>query len=197
VTAESPRRTNVAVPAGATRVDAAGEWSTPGLIDGAGQMDCVEIGAVQARASTRSAGNDVAAGFNVLEASIPRPPSSRETDGGCDDHAGRSGSLVSRPSGGLIWGQRRSSISTGPRSKRCRSNRPPRWSRLERRQRRMRAAARAPRLPSACAGSQRRARVCHSARRLPASQIRTQCSAADLEALHVPRRPSRRRTAAA
>src|SRR5256886_12058040 len=33
-------------PSGATRIDATGKWGTPGLIDGAGQLGVVEIGAV-------------------------------------------------------------------------------------------------------------------------------------------------------
>src|SRR5256886_9882429 len=33
-------------PSGATRIDATGKWGTPGLIDGAGQLGLVGIGAV-------------------------------------------------------------------------------------------------------------------------------------------------------
>src|SRR5438132_464297 len=36
----------VATPSDATRIDAQGKWVTPGLIDGAGQVGLVEIGAV-------------------------------------------------------------------------------------------------------------------------------------------------------
>src|SRR2546426_11711669 len=36
---------NVAVPSDATRIDAAGQWGTPGVIDGGGQMGLVEINA--------------------------------------------------------------------------------------------------------------------------------------------------------
>lgn len=63
--------TNVAVPAGATRIDATGKWITPGLIDGGGQMGLTEIGAVQ---NTNEAGvrdSAVAASFNVLEGINP------------------------------------------------------------------------------------------------------------------------------
>src|SRR2546421_11456505 len=56
--------TNVTVPAGATRIDAAGKWVTPGLIDGAGQMGLREIGAVNNTNEATLRGNEVAAAFN-------------------------------------------------------------------------------------------------------------------------------------
>src|SRR6266849_1082566 len=58
---------NVTVPADATKIDATGKWVTPGLIDGAGQMGLTEIGAVQGTNEYTQRGNDVAAGFHVLE----------------------------------------------------------------------------------------------------------------------------------
>src|SRR5437899_11320439 len=61
----------VAVPAGATRIDASGEWVTPGLIDGAGQMRLRETGAVQHTHEATLRGNDVAAAFHGLEALHP------------------------------------------------------------------------------------------------------------------------------
>ena len=63
--------TNVAVPAGATRIDAAGKWVTPGLIDAAGQMGLREISAVQNTNEASLRGNEVAAAFNVLEGVNP------------------------------------------------------------------------------------------------------------------------------
>lgn len=63
--------TNVAVPAGATRIDAAGKWITPGLIDGAGQMGLREISAVQGTNESQLRGTEVAAAFNVLEGINP------------------------------------------------------------------------------------------------------------------------------
>ena len=63
--------TRVAIPAGATRIDATSMWVTPGLLDGSGQMGLVEIGAVTA---TRDAGmltDTVAAAFNVAEGINP------------------------------------------------------------------------------------------------------------------------------
>jgi len=61
----------VAVPAGATRIDASGKWVTPGLIDGAGQMGLREIGAVQNTNEATLRGNDVSAAFNDLEGTNP------------------------------------------------------------------------------------------------------------------------------
>jgi len=63
--------TNVAVPQGATRIDASGRWVTPGLIDGAGQMGLREISAVQNTNEGQLQGNDVAASFSVLEGINP------------------------------------------------------------------------------------------------------------------------------
>jgi imidazolonepropionase-like amidohydrolase len=63
--------TNVAVPAGATRIDATGKWVTPGLIDGGGQMGLTEIGAVQGTNEAVLRGSDVAAAFNVTEGINP------------------------------------------------------------------------------------------------------------------------------
>ena len=62
---------NVAVPTGATRIDAAGKVVTPGLIDGAGQMGLREIGAVDNTNEATLRGDDVAAAFNVLEGVNP------------------------------------------------------------------------------------------------------------------------------
>src|SRR6266581_2253184 len=62
---------NVAVPAGATRIDASGKWVTPGFIDGAGQMGLREIEMVDNTNEYRLRGNDVAASFNVLEGINP------------------------------------------------------------------------------------------------------------------------------
>lgn len=63
--------TNVAVPAGATRIDAAGKWVTPGLIDGGGQMGLVEINAVPGTREGTIADDTVAASFNVAEGINP------------------------------------------------------------------------------------------------------------------------------
>jgi imidazolonepropionase-like amidohydrolase len=91
--------TNVAVPAGATRLDAAGKWITPGLIDGGGQMGLREISAVNATNEAVLQGNDVAAAFNVLEGINPASaliPVNR-IEGVT--------TTLAVPGGGLIWGQ--------------------------------------------------------------------------------------------
>jgi imidazolonepropionase-like amidohydrolase len=91
--------TNVAVPAGATVVNAAGKWVTPGLIDGAGQMGLREIGAVQNTNESVLRGNDVAASFNVAEGINPAStliPVTR-IEGVT--------TALAVPNGNLIWGQ--------------------------------------------------------------------------------------------
>ncbi len=91
--------TNVAVPAGATRIDAAGKWITPGLIDGAGQMGLREISAVQNTNESQLRGNEVAAAFNVLEGINPAStliPVNR-IEGVT--------TTLAVPNGSLIWGQ--------------------------------------------------------------------------------------------
>jgi len=61
---------NVAIPAGATRIDAAGKWVTPGLIDGAGQLGLTEISAVQ-NTNEGFVRGTVTAAFNVAEGINP------------------------------------------------------------------------------------------------------------------------------
>lgn len=63
--------TSVAIPADATRIDAAGRWVTPGFIDGGGQMGLVEIGAVSGTREGRVQGDTIAAAFNVAEGLNP------------------------------------------------------------------------------------------------------------------------------
>ena len=63
--------TGVAIPADATRIDAAGKWVTPGFIDGGGQMGLVEIGAVGGTREGRVQGDTIAAAFNVAEGLNP------------------------------------------------------------------------------------------------------------------------------
>jgi imidazolonepropionase-like amidohydrolase len=90
---------NVAVPAGATRIDAAGKWITPGLIDGAGQMGLREISAVQGTNESQLRGTEVAAAFNVLEGINPAStliPVNR-IEGVT--------TTLAVPNGSLIWGQ--------------------------------------------------------------------------------------------
>jgi len=91
--------TNVAIPAGATRIDAAGKWVTPGLIDGAGNMGLREISAVQSTNEGTLRGNEVAAAFNVAEGINPAStliPVTR-IEGVT--------TTLAVPGGDLIWGQ--------------------------------------------------------------------------------------------
>jgi imidazolonepropionase-like amidohydrolase len=61
----------VTVPPDATRIDARGKWVTPGLIEGAGQMGLVEIGAVIGTREGTVKGDTIAAAFNVVEGINP------------------------------------------------------------------------------------------------------------------------------
>ncbi len=90
---------NIAVPAGATRIDASGKWVTPGLIDGAGQMGLREISAVQNTNEATLRGNEVAASFNVLEGINPA-----STLIAVNRMEGITTTLAV-PNGSLIWGQ--------------------------------------------------------------------------------------------
>ncbi len=63
--------TGVTTPSGATRIDATGKWVTPGLIDGAGQLGLVEIGAVPGTREGFLRGDTIAAAFNVAEGLNP------------------------------------------------------------------------------------------------------------------------------
>src|SRR5262245_5969427 len=90
---------NVAVPSGATRIDASGKWVTPGLINGTGQMGLREISSVQNTNESTLRGNDIAAAFNVLEGINPA-----STLIGVNRIEGVTTTLA-MPNGGLIWGQ--------------------------------------------------------------------------------------------
>src|SRR6266850_4566410 len=109
---------NVAVPAGATRIDASGKWVTPGLIDGAGQMGLREISAVQNTNEATLRGNEVAASFNVLEGINPA-----STLIAVNRMEGIT-STVAVPNGSLIWGQAVMRSEERRVGKECRS----RWS---------------------------------------------------------------------
>ncbi len=89
--------TDVALPADAQRVDAAGKWVTPGLVNSSTQLGLVEIGSSTTEYSL--GGNEVAAAFQVFEAINPASqliPVTR-TDGIT--------TVIAMPSGGLISGQ--------------------------------------------------------------------------------------------
>jgi imidazolonepropionase-like amidohydrolase len=91
---------NVAVPAGARRIDARGGIVTPGLFESGTNLGLVEVEAVQEAADFRiQQQNQIAAAFNVADGLNPNSmliPITRV--------AGVT-TAVSRPSGGLISGQ--------------------------------------------------------------------------------------------
>lgn len=91
--------TNVAVPTGATRIDASGKWVTPGLIDGAGQMGLREISSIQETNEATLRGNEVAAAFNVLEGINPASTLIAVT------RIEGVTTTLAVPNGDLIWGQ--------------------------------------------------------------------------------------------
>jgi imidazolonepropionase-like amidohydrolase len=62
---------DVAVPADATRIDATGQWITPGLIDGGTSLGLTEIGAVRGTNDAGVSNDTVAAAFNVAEGINP------------------------------------------------------------------------------------------------------------------------------
>ncbi len=91
---------DVAIPAGAQRVDATGKVVTPGLVNGASQLGLMEIGAVGSTREMRARGKDgIAAAFMPWEgfnpSSVLLGPA---RDGGIT-------SAVILPQGGLISGQ--------------------------------------------------------------------------------------------
>ncbi|MGZ8413425.1 MAG: amidohydrolase family protein [Gemmatirosa sp.] len=64
--------TDVAVPAGAQRIDATGKWVTPGFINAATQLGVVEIGAVAETRDVGARGRDaIAAAFTVWDGLNP------------------------------------------------------------------------------------------------------------------------------
>ncbi len=91
---------NVAIPAGARRVDATGKWITPGLVAPVSSLGVVEVGAVTDTrdASSRST-NGIAAAFRVWDAINPNAmslPVARQ-DGGIT-------TVGVMPSGGFVAG---------------------------------------------------------------------------------------------
>ena len=91
---------NVAVPADAQRIDGAGKWVTPGLINSATQLGLTEIGAIPETVESNAPGQDrIASAFRVWEglnpASMLFAPARNE---GVT-------STVIVPSGGLVAGQ--------------------------------------------------------------------------------------------
>ena len=63
---------NVAVPAGARRIDARGKIVTPGLMDSFSSLGLVEVSAVDGSADAREEDDRITAAFNVADALNPR-----------------------------------------------------------------------------------------------------------------------------
>ena len=91
---------NVAVPAGAQRIDARGKFVTPGLIDAATELGLQEIGAISTTVDWNARGRDsVYAAFRVWEGFNPASvlvPAAR---------AGGVTTVLVAPRGGLVSGQ--------------------------------------------------------------------------------------------
>src|SRR5688572_20980432 len=91
---------NVSVPDGATRIDAAGKWVTPGLVNALTGLGVSEIGQVQATVDRGARGeNSIAAAFPVWEGVNPASTmlAPARNDGVT--------SVVIVPTGGLVAGQ--------------------------------------------------------------------------------------------
>ncbi|MFL6290177.1 MAG: amidohydrolase, partial [Thermoanaerobaculia bacterium] len=63
---------DVAVPAGARRIDATGKVVTSGFMDSLSRLGLVEVGAVEETVDTRTQRDEITAAFNVADAINPR-----------------------------------------------------------------------------------------------------------------------------
>lgn len=63
---------DVAVPAGARRIDATGKMVTPGFMDSLSRLGLVEVGAVEDSVDMRTQRDEITAAFNVADAVNPR-----------------------------------------------------------------------------------------------------------------------------
>lgn len=92
---------NVAVPGDATRIDAAGKWVTPGIINAATTLGVVEVGAVQETVDipARGRGDAITASHRVWEGFNPNSPLIQVTR---NDGITTVGVV---PGGGLVSGQ--------------------------------------------------------------------------------------------
>ncbi len=92
--------TNVAIPANARRIDAAGKWITPGLVSPVTSLGVVEVGAVpETRDASARGTNRVSSSFRVWDGFNPRSvslPVARQ-DGGVT-------TIGVMPSGGMVAG---------------------------------------------------------------------------------------------
>lgn len=91
---------DVAVPAGATTIDATGKWVTPGLVNASASVGLVEVDAVQQTVDDRAAGDrGIAASFAVIDGLNPESEMIPQT------RAGGVTSVVMVPNGALVFGQ--------------------------------------------------------------------------------------------
>ena len=91
---------DVAIPAGARRIDATGKWVTPGLVNAATQLGVVEVGAVPETRDVSARGRDaIAAAFTVWDG---LNPASVHLASARNDGVTTVGVI---PAGGLVAGQ--------------------------------------------------------------------------------------------
>ena len=91
---------NVAVPAGATTIDATGKWVTPGLVNAATAVGLVEVDGVQQTVDYRATGeHGIAASFAMIDGLNPASEMIPQT------RAGGVTSIVMVPFGELVFGQ--------------------------------------------------------------------------------------------
>jgi imidazolonepropionase-like amidohydrolase len=91
---------NVAVPAGATTIDASGKWVTPGLVNANASVGLIEVGGVRQTVDDRAAGDHgIAASFAAVDGLNPESEMIPQT------RAGGVTSVVMVPNGELVFGQ--------------------------------------------------------------------------------------------
>lgn len=91
---------NIAVPAGATTIDATGKWVTPGLVNAEASVGLVEVDAVPQTVDDRAAGDHgIAASFAMIDGLNPASEMIPQT------RAGGVTSVVMMPNGELVFGQ--------------------------------------------------------------------------------------------
>ena len=100
----------VAVPAGATTIDATGKWVTPGLVNAGASVGLVEVDAVRQTVDDHAAGDHgIAASFAMVDGLNPESEMIPQT------RAGGVTSVVMVPNGDLVFGQAAAiDLVTGP-----------------------------------------------------------------------------------
>jgi imidazolonepropionase-like amidohydrolase len=91
---------NVAVPAGATTIDATGKWVTPGLVNAGASVGLVEVDAVPQTVDDRAVGDHgIAASFAMIDGLNPESAMIPQT------RSGGVTTVVMVPNGELVFGQ--------------------------------------------------------------------------------------------